>query len=162
MQNIFTVDENESTLFFSKIYPAEVITVWDYYTKPELLSKWWMPKPWNFELISQDFKDGGKIHYAAVGPEGERHYAGATYNEINPHRSISLTDYFTDENGTINNDFPVAEWLIGFTGVEEGTKVTINIHFKNQEELNKILDMGFKDGLSQAADQLEEILKTKK
>ena len=158
MQTIFNTDERESTIFFSKIYSADVTTVWNYYTQPELLAKWWMPKPWNFELVSQNLQEEGKIHYAAVGPEGEKHYAGATYHEINPNRSISLTDYFTDASGNINTEMPGSDWLIGFTGVEEGTKVTINMHFKNTEELNKTLEMGFREGLLQAADQLQEIL----
>lgn len=158
MQNIFNIDERELAIFFSKIFSADVTTVWNYYTKPELLAKWWMPKPWKFELVSQDFSEGGKLHYAAVGPNGEKHFSGANYHEIHQNRSISLSDYFTDEKGTLNSDMPASQWLIGFTGVEEGTKVTINIHFKNEEELNKTVEMGFREGLLQAADQLQEIL----
>lgn len=158
-QIIFNVDEGASTIFFSKIYSAKVTEVWENYTNPELLKLWWMPNPWSFELVSQDFTPGGKIHYAAVGPNGEKHYAGAEYNEITKNRSISLKNFFTDKSGEINQEMPITEWLIGFTGVQDGTKVTINMFFKNQGDLRKILEMGFQEGVEQAANQLQEILR---
>ncbi len=162
MQSIFNVDERENTIFFSKIYSADVTTVWNYYTKPDLFEQWWMPKPWKAEVISQDFSEGGKIFYAAVGPNGERHYSGGTYNEIHQNSSILMTDYFADEAGNINSEMPITDWLIGFTGVEEGTKVTVNMHFKSAEDLQKTLDTGFREGLMQAAEQLAEILQRAK
>ncbi len=158
MQTIFNTDEREATIFFSTIYEADVTTVWNCYTNPDLLSQWWMPKPWNFELISQNFAPEGQLLYAAVGPDGEKNYSGQTYNEINQNRSISLSNYFTDESGNTNHELPVADWLIGFTGVEQGTKLTVNIHFKNAEDLNKTLAMGFKEGFTQTAEQLRTIL----
>lgn len=157
-QEIFNIDENALTIFFSKIYSADVTTVWDYYTKPELLEQWWMPKPWKAEVISQDFRDGGNMRYVGVGPNNEKHFAGTDYHEIRQNRSISMTDYFTDENGNPDSQMPVAEWLIGFTGVEEGTKITVNMHYKTLEDLRKTIEMSFKEGVLQAAEQLEEIL----
>lgn len=161
MQSIFNVDERENTIFFSKIYSADATTVWNYYTKPELLEQWWMPQPWQAKVLSQDFSEGGKILYAALGPKGEKQYSGSTYNEIHQNRSLSITDYFTDESGNIKSEMPVTEWLVGFTGVEEGTKVTINMHFKSAEDLKQTLDMGFREGLLQAAEHLENLLQSK-
>ncbi|VFB03970.1 Uncharacterised protein [Chryseobacterium taihuense] len=53
---------------------------------------------------------------------------------------------------------PIAKWLFGFTGVEEGTKVTVNIHFDSEEEMRSILDMGFEEGFKKGLLQLEEVL----
>jgi Fe2+ transport system protein FeoA len=43
--------------------------------------------------------------------------------------------------------------------VEEGTKVTINIHYQS-EIMQKMMDMGFEGGFTMGLNQLEEILGT--
>ncbi|UMQ40337.1 SRPBCC domain-containing protein [Chryseobacterium sp. Y16C] len=154
----FNEDFDSNSVYVMKIYNAEVSKVWDYFTKSELLDQWWAPKPWKCETKNQDFKEGGTWLYSMVGPEGERHYSLLKYGEIREYRSFDGMDAFCDENGTINEDFPQAKWLLGFTGVEEGTKVTVNIHFASQDALKQLLEMGFEEGFKTGLNQLEEIL----
>lgn len=154
----FNEDFDSSSVYVMKIYNAEASKVWDYFTKSELLDQWWAPKPWKCETKKQDFKEGGTWLYSMVGPQGERHYSLLKYGEITEHRSFDGIDAFCDENGKINEDFPQAKWLLGFTGVEEGTKVTINIHLPSQEALKQLLEMGFEEGFKTGLNQLEEIL----
>jgi uncharacterized protein YndB with AHSA1/START domain len=156
---IFNKDFESNTVYVMKIYHADVSKVWNYFTKAELLDQWWAPKPWKCETKKQDFKEGGVWLYSMVGPEGERHYAQVKYGEIMEHRSFDGTDTFCDENGNVNPDFPEAKWLFGFTGVEEGTKVTVNIHFSSTEAMKQLLEMGFEEGFKMGLNQLEEILK---
>jgi uncharacterized protein YndB with AHSA1/START domain len=156
---IFNKDFESNTVYVMKIYHTDVSKVWNYFTKAELLDQWWAPKPWKCETKKQDFKEGGVWLYSMVGPEGERHYAQVKYGEIMEHRSFDGTDTFCDENGNVNPDFPEAKWLFGFTGVEEGTKVTVNIHFSSTEAMKQLLEMGFEEGFKMGLNQLEEILK---
>lgn len=156
---IFNKDFESNTVYVMKIYHADVSKVWNYFTKAELLDQWWAPKPWKCETKKQDFKEGGVWLYSMVGPESERHYAQVKYGEIMEHRSFDGTDTFCDENGNVNPDFPEAKWLFGFTGVEEGTKVTVNIHFSSTEAMKQLLEMGFEEGFKMGLNQLEEILK---
>ncbi|MCE3075363.1 SRPBCC family protein [Chryseobacterium gwangjuense] len=154
----FNEDFDSNSVYVMKIYNAEASKVWDYFTKSELLDQWWAPKPWKCETKKQDFKEGGTWLYSMVGPQGERHYSLLQYGEITEHRSFDGIDAFCDENGKINEDFPQAKWLLGFTGVEEGTKVTINIHLPSQDALKQLLEMGFEEGFKTGLNQLEEIL----
>lgn len=156
---VFNKDFDSNTVYVMKIFNADVSKVWDYFTKAELLDQWWAPKPWKCETKSQDFKEGGIWLYSMVGPEGERHYAQVKYGEIMEHRSFDGTDTFCDENGNVNPDFPEAKWLFGFTGVEEGSKITVNIHFPTTESLRQLLEMGFEEGFKMGLNQLEEILR---
>ncbi|MDQ0591988.1 uncharacterized protein YndB with AHSA1/START domain [Chryseobacterium ginsenosidimutans] len=156
---IFNKDFDSNSVYIMKIYNAEVSKVWDYFTKSELLDQWWAPKPWKCETKKQDFEEGGIWLYSMIGPEGERHYAQVKYGEISEHRSFDGIDTFCDENGNVNPDFPEAKWLFGFTGVQEGTKVTVNIHFPTSEAMKGLIDMGFEEGFKMGLSQLEEILK---
>lgn len=155
---IFNRDADSASVYVMKIYNTDVSTVWDYFTKSRLLDQWWAPKPWECETKSQEFRNGETWLYSMVGPEGDRHYAQMKYGEIKEHRSFDGTDSFCDENGNPNPDFPEAKWLFGFTGVEEGIKLTINIHFASEEAMNQLLEMGFEQGFKTGLEQLEGIL----
>ncbi|KFF74152.1 glutathione S-transferase [Chryseobacterium sp. P1-3] len=155
---VFNKDFDSNTAYVMKIYNADVSKVWNYFTLPELLDQWWGPKPWRCETLRQDFKEGGIWLYAMVGPDGEKHYSQSQYGEIIEHRSLDWMSAFCDEKGMINEDFPRSKWLIGFTGVEEGTKVTVNIHYQSAEIMKKMFDMGFEEGFAMGLNQLEEII----
>ena len=160
MNNIvFNTDSNHATIFVMKIFDAKVEEVWNYFTNSELLDSWWAPKPWKCETKKMNFENGGTWNYAMVSPENEKHFAGIDYEEINPNRSIAWSDYFSDEKGIKNVEFPTTNWLIGFTGVEEGVKLTVNLHFASEKEMNAILEMGFEEGFKATLNHLEEILK---
>ena len=160
MNNIvFNTDSHHATIFVMKIFDAKGEEVWNYFTNSELLDSWWAPKPWKCETQKMNFENGGTWNYAMVSPENEKHFAGIDYEEINPNRSIAWSDYFCDEKGIKNVEFPTTNWLIGFTGVEEGVKLTVNLHFASEKERNAILEMGFEEGFKAILNQLEEILK---
>ncbi|SIS71809.1 Uncharacterized conserved protein YndB, AHSA1/START domain [Kaistella chaponensis] len=160
MNNIvFNTDLHHATIFVMKIFDAKGEEVWNYFTNSELLDSWWAPKPWKCETQKMNFENGGTWNYAMVSPENEKHFARIDYEEINPNRSIAWSDYFCDEKGIKNLEFPTTNWLIGFTGVEEGVKLTVNLHFASEKEMNAILEMGFEEGFKATLNQLEEILK---
>lgn len=158
---VFNKDFEAATIFVMKTFEADVSTVWKYYTQEELLDQWWAPEPWKCQTEKMDFREGGNWIYAMVSPENEKHYSKVTFQEITFHRSISQRCNFADENGTEKSDSPAENWLIGFTGVQEGTKLTMNLHFASSEEMKKMLEMGFEEGLKLALSQLDEILNKK-
>ncbi len=158
---VFNKDESAATLYVMKVFSAEVKTVWDHFTQAELLDLWWAPKPWKCETMELDFNPNGKWRYAMTSPEGEKHFSAAQFNEINEERSFDRSDYFSDEDGNQLPTSAASNWLIGFTGVEEGTKLTVNIHFQSSEDLNKLLEMGFEGGFKMGLNQLEQLIEKK-
>jgi len=155
---IFNKDFDSKSVYVMVIYKADVSKVWNYFTQSELLDQWWGPRPWKSETVKQDFKEGGIWLYAMVGPNGEKGYSQSQYGEIIEHRSFDWTSVFCNEKGEVNEDGPRSKWLIGFTGVEEGTKVTVNIHYQSEEVMRKMLDMGFEEGFKMGLSQLKEII----
>lgn len=153
----FTIDEDSASIYIMKIYRRQVSPIWKHFSEKELLDKWWAPKPWKCETQKINFAESGVWFYAMKSPDGEKVYAKAIYDEIMFHRSISWSDYFTNENEKINTDFPSVNWLIGFTGIEQGTKLTVNLYFNSKEDLHKILEMGFREGFEMGLNQLEEV-----
>lgn len=158
---IFTKDKKAATIYIMKVFHCSVDEVWNHFTQADLLNKWWAPKPWKCETLKMEFEPGGFWYYAMIGPENEKHFGGAKYHEINYHRSFDFTDFFTDENGNMNTALPTTKSLIGFTGVAQGTKLTINNHFNSPAEMLQILGMGAEQGFTAALNQLEKLLNKK-
>ncbi len=154
---IFNKD-SETGIYVMRVYKSDVSELWDYFTKSELIDQWWAPKPWKCETEKMDFRENGIWLYTMTGLDGEKHFAVAQYGEIMPHRSISWTDAFSDEKGKVRTDLPQTSWLIGFTGIDEGTRMTFNIHFNAKEEMNQIIEMGFEEGFRTGLNQLEDLL----
>ena len=153
--------DSENGIFVMKVYKADVSTLWDYFTKSELLDQWWAPKPWQCETEKMDFRENGTWLYAMKGPTGEKHFGVVGYGEIMPHRSIASTDAFADDKGMVRTDLPQTSWLIGFTGIDEGTKMTFNLSFNSAEEMKRIIEMGFEEGFKMGLNQLEDLLHEK-
>lgn len=158
---VFNKDEKAASLYIMKVFPVKPALLWNYFTQPEYLQQWWAPKPWKTETREMNFNPAGIWRYKLSSPEGEQHYGALQYHEINLHRSFDFTEYFTDENGEKTDEVPSGNWLVGITGVEEGTKLTINMQYPSTEELQTILDMDFENGFTQVLNQLEELLHEK-
>jgi len=154
---VFNQDFRAKSIYVMKIYHAKSAKVWDYFTKPELLDLWWAPKPWVCETDTLNFEEGGVWLYSMNGPEGEKIFSLVKYGEINEHRSFDGVDAFCDADGNVDTKFPQTQWLIGFTGTEEGTKVSVNIHFQSEDDMKKQLEMGFEEGFKMGLNQLEDI-----
>jgi PhnB protein len=55
----FSVNKENNTILVKREFAANLDLVWDAWTKPELLDRWWAPKPYKTETRSMDFREGG-------------------------------------------------------------------------------------------------------
>jgi uncharacterized protein YndB with AHSA1/START domain len=109
-----------------------------------------------------DFREGGRWHYYMLGPAGEQHWCMVNYFKIEPQKRFTGDDLFCDEEGNPNNEFPTMLWDVMFAGTGASTKVSVKIDFKSKEDLDKIVEMGFKEGFSMAHENLDKLLEKTK
>jgi uncharacterized protein YndB with AHSA1/START domain len=154
----FSVDKENRTITVQREFAAELPLVWDAYTKPEILDQWWAPKPWKARTKSMDFREGGSWHYAMVGPAGEEHWAVANYIKIQDQKEFIGLDAFTDADANINPDMPKSKWDVTFTDKGEKTHVQSLISYDDLAHLEATIEMGFKEGLTMAMENLDVLL----
>ena len=154
-------DLNEKSILVSREFEAPLADVWRAYTESNLLEQWWAPKPWRAETKQMNFKPGGYWLYAMVGPEGEKHWARMDYLAIDLYKSFDIQDSFSDENGVVNRDLPVSKGKSTFTKTANGTRVEFKLIYTTAEQLQKIVEMGFEQGITMCMDQLDELFKIK-
>jgi uncharacterized protein YndB with AHSA1/START domain len=163
----FKADKSTSTVFVDKEFDAGLLLVWDAFTKQEILDQWWAPKPLMSKTKYMDFRVGGRRFYAMVSPDGaEIGWQIFKFTSITPQSNFKCLSFFTDKDETPY--LPGANWDLTFSeqnaspGRPEITKVSISINFESLEELEKMIEMGFKEGFTVTLNELTSLLKTLK
>ncbi len=152
----FTVDKAAKTVFITREFDAELSLVWDAYTKPELLDQWWAPKPWSSKTKAMNFEVGGRRFYAMVSPEGQERWSIQKYTSISPKTNFKLLNAFADKDE--NPELTGSEWDLSFSDQNGTTKVSVTIYNESLERLEKMIEMGFKEGTAAQLNNLEMYL----
>jgi uncharacterized protein YndB with AHSA1/START domain len=166
--------ENETKgLVITREFDAPLQKVWDAWTNPELIKKWWGPHGYSAPVINIDFKEGGKYLYCMRGPAGPGGpivdaWSGGEFKEIVPLERIVITDYFADEKGNktspetfgLSPDFPVESTLtITFEEQAGKTLLTINYPMPEDEKAREaMIKSGMEEGWGQSLDKLAEAI----
>jgi len=154
----FTVDKITKTVFINREFAAELPLVWDAFTKPEILDQWVAPKPWLSKTKYMNFKVGGRRFYAMVSPEGQERWSIQEYTSITPKTNFKMYNAFADKDE--NPELPGSEWEYNFSEQNGKTKVSITIYNESLARLEKMIEMGFKEGYAMSMKNLEELLTT--
>jgi len=154
----FIVNKETKTVTITKKFDAGLSLVWDAYTKPELLDQWWAPKPFASRTKVMDFEVGGRRFYAMVMPEGGERWAVQRYTSITPKTNFKFFNAFADADE--NLELPGSDWDLNFTETHGKTTVTISIYNESLERLERLVEMGFKEGITMTLGQLEELLES--
>jgi uncharacterized protein YndB with AHSA1/START domain len=163
----FVVDKTKKTVSITREFDAELSLVWDAYTKKEILDQWWAPKPYSSKTKVMNFEVGGRRFYAMVSPEGQERWQVQKYTSITPKTNFKIFSAFADEYE--NLQLPGSEWDLNFSEqnarpdepVGRGTTtVNITIYNESLERMEKMIEMGFKEGSAVQMKNLEELLAT--
>jgi uncharacterized protein YndB with AHSA1/START domain len=169
LQFDFTVDKSTNSVLVTREFNAELPLVWDAFTKQEILDQWWAPKPFTSKTKFMNFKEGGRRFYAMVSPEGHESWQIQDYTSISPKTNFKYLSVFADKDETPH--LPGSNWDLNFTEqnarpgdpVGRGiTKVSITIYNESLERMEKMIEMGFKEGFTMTLNELNELLTTLK
>lgn len=152
----FTVDKAAKTVFITREFDADLSLVWDAFTKAEILDQWVAPKPWRSKTKFMDFKVGGRRFYAMVSPEGLERWAIQQYSSISPKTNFKMFNAFADKDE--NPELPGSDW--DYTFSEQNGKTTVHITIFNESlaRMEKMIEMGFKEGFTMSMANLENLL----
>ncbi len=157
----FTLNRETKTVTIIREFAAGRDLVWEAWTNPEIIDQWWAPAPLTSRTESMDFKIGGRRLYVMITPQGDR-WGAQDFTAINPKDNFCFVSSFTDENGNPNPQFGTSDWIVNFNGDGNNTTVNIVIKRDNLEELEALIEAGFKTGFISALENLEQYLNSKK
>lgn len=152
----FTVDKATKTVFVTREFDAPLSLVWDAFTTQEILDQWWAPKPFESKTKVMEFKVGGRRFYAMVSPEGQEMWQLQQYTSITPKTNFKFLSVFADKDE--NPHLPGSNWDLNFNEEDGITKVAISIYNESLERMEKMIEMGFKEGFTMTLNELTNVL----
>jgi uncharacterized protein YndB with AHSA1/START domain len=155
MKNRTTVErKSERELVVTRTVNGPARIVYEAWTKPELLKRWWVPKSIDVTLLSceADVRVGGKYRLVfGHGDSKPREFFG-TYLEVTPYSRLVWTNEEGEDGGAVTT----------VTFEEKGGKTLLVVHdlYPSKEALDAAIASGATGGLPETLEQLDELLVT--
>jgi uncharacterized protein YndB with AHSA1/START domain len=115
-----TSDPKALTLTVVGDYPVKVERLWEAYSDPRQLERFWGPETWPAKFTSHDFTVGGQAHYTMTGPDGATSSGWWRFLAIEPLRLIEIEDGFSNPDGTPNTSMPSMRMTFTFEETASG------------------------------------------
>ncbi|MES2521617.1 MAG: SRPBCC family protein [Gemmatimonadota bacterium] len=148
----------ELTLTIIADYPVPVARLWDAYSDPRQLERFWGPEQWPATFTRHDMAVGGRSEYHMTGPDGTVSRGWFRFLAIEPLQCIEVEDGFADEHGKPNSDMPTMRMTFNFTPTASGSRFTSVTHFHSIESMEQLVAMGMMEGMRSAMGQIDAVL----
>ena len=157
--SITSVDTDYDNLTITLIadFDAPIEQVWDLWSDPRKLERWWSPPAYPATFETHDLTPGGEATYFMTGPEGAM-WGAWRVRAVDPPTSLEFINAFADTDGTPIADMPVFTVRVRLTQRDGGTGMEMHVRFESREDMERMVNMGTVDGLQQAVDQIDGLL----
>ncbi|TGL08139.1 hypothetical protein EHQ43_03605 [Leptospira bouyouniensis] len=162
-----TVSLEEKIVRMERIFQAPLKLVWEVWTNPLHIEKWWGPKGFTNPTVEFDFKVGGSYRIVMRSPDGVDYPVVGKFLEITPYESFVMTDLVdehpdewvkevqkmagvTGDRSMLNSKLRVL-----FEETNGKTKVILLTEFMNNQIRDGFANSGMKEGWSQSFEKLE-------
>ncbi|GAA3629148.1 SRPBCC family protein [Flavivirga jejuensis] len=148
-----TNDASNRTVTIKRTFNAPIELVWEAWTQPEHIIKWWGHVKMNVKVIQHNFKVGGTWKYTMEMPDGNEFITEGVYSEIVEfEKIISSADFKPMTEGVEIQAF--------FEKNGDQTNFTFNIVHDTEEYCKQQEKMGILNGWGSVFDRLVEHLET--
>jgi uncharacterized protein YndB with AHSA1/START domain len=146
------VEEREFVV--ERQFAAPRTLMFQVFTQPEHLKRWWAPQPYTVPVCTIDLRPGGIWHYCMRSPEGQEHWARGVYSEIVQPEKLVYTSTFADEHANPIEGIPEHLTTVIFTEEAGKTRVTARVQFTSAAALKIAVDMRMLEGTNMTWDYL--------
>ena len=135
--------------------PEKVYRAW---TEPQLLKRWFAPRPYETPVAELDVRPGGASRIVMRGPDGQEIPCPGVFLEVVENRRLVMTDAFTAAWQPSAKPFMTT--ILTFEDDGGRTRYTARVLHWSAEDCDAHENMGFHEGWSQVAGQLAEVVAT--
>lgn len=142
---------NDNEIVMTRVFNAPRKLVFDAFTKPELMKRWFGPHGWSLDVCEIDLKVGGGFRFVLVGPDGVRMGMRGVYREINAPAGSVHTESF--------DDYPGESTVTSvFTEDNGKTTLTATVSYPSKEIRDLVIQSGMEHGAAESYDKLAALL----
>ncbi len=145
--------KSDRELVVTRTFNGPARLVFDAWTKPELLKRWWIPKSVDMSFLSceVDARTGGTYRFVFNHPSWEKPMAFfGRYVEVTPPSRLVWTNDEADESGPVTT----------VTFEEKGSQTLVVIHdlYPSKQALDDAIASGSTGGWGEQFGQLDQLL----
>jgi uncharacterized protein YndB with AHSA1/START domain len=114
----------ETSLRVERTFDAPREDVFDAWTNPEVLRRWWRPNPaWSTPVAEVDLRVGGRYRISMEDPEsGSKHTACGEYTEVSRPRRLVYSWQWEENDGRLGHASTV---MVDFRADSDGERTTV-------------------------------------
>ena len=143
----------DEQILITREFDAPKHLVYEAWTTPELVMRWWSGQRGRMTLVEIDLRVGGMWRYVMVAGDGHEVAFHGEYREIVPNERIVSTEVYempgASEDGILTTTT--------FAETEGRTLLTQLSECPSKEIRDAIIESGMEDGLQDALDLLEQV-----
>lgn len=144
----------DEQILITREFDAPKHLVYEAWTTPELVKRWWNAKRGEVTICEIDLRVGGVWRYVMVTEDGFEVGFHGEYRELVPNERIVTTEVYEgapggDEGAVLNT--------LTFTEVDGRTTLTNLVQAPSKEVRDAIIDSGMEAGVQDAMDLLEQV-----
>jgi uncharacterized protein YndB with AHSA1/START domain len=157
--SVTSVDTDYENLTITLIadFEAPIEQVWELWSDPRKLERWWGPPTHPATFEKYDLTAGGEAIYNMKGPDGAM-WGAWRIKAVDPPTSLEFINAYADPDGTPVAHMPIFTVTVRLTEHHSGTRMEMRSRFESREEMERMVDMGTVDGFQQAVDQFDGLL----
>jgi uncharacterized protein YndB with AHSA1/START domain len=141
----------DDQIVITREFDAPRHLVYEAWTTPELVKRWWSGERGEVTLAEIDLRVGGVWRYVMVAQGGFEVAFHGEYREIVPNERLVTTEVY--------EGMPEAEAvnIMTFTEVDGRTTLTILVQHTSREDRDAHINSGMEAGMQEAMDRLEQV-----
>ena len=151
-------DYDSLTLTLTADFQAPIEQVWQLWSDPRHLERWWGPPTYPATMEDFDLAPGGSVTYFMTSPEGEKHRGWWRFTSVNAPSSLEFIDGFADADGTPSTEMPTSTVQMQLTQADGGTRMVLRATFNSRDQMEKLVEMGMEEGLRESVGQMDALL----
>jgi uncharacterized protein YndB with AHSA1/START domain len=150
-------------LVIVRTFDAPRKLVWQAWTEPKHLTRWYGPKGFTAPFCTVDLRVGGRYLNCMRSPEGQDFWSTGVYREIVEAERIVCTDSFADESGNVvpathygmDPDFPLELQITVTLEDDDGaTKMTLRHIGIPPGTMHDMCEAGWNESFDKLAESL--------
>lgn len=147
----------------TRTFDAPRERIWQAWTNPERLMRWWGPKGFTAPACTIDLRVGGRYLYCLRSPEGQDFWSTGVYREIVEPERLVCSDSFADAAGNVvpathygmSPDFPLElQVTVTLEEADGTTRMTLRHVGIPPGTMSEMCEAGWSESFDKLADSL--------
>ncbi len=150
-------------LVFERTTSLSPEQIWQGWTHPPTLMKWFCPRPWKVIDCKMDLYPGGQFYSVMQSPEGQGFPNHGVYLEVVENKKLIWTNSMIEGYRPVHclpGEFHFTATLL-ISKLDKGTHYKAIVAHADEDGYDKHVKMGFQEGWGKAFEQLEEVFNVK-